>query len=188
MPPKDFNAGFPPHSDTGLETRVAHIEGQISQLVTAIEQSAKISEQNARTAEHWRENISAEIQNLGNRLTDKTAPNFGTMAAWAAVIVAVIFGISTPILSNMSETSKRDREDMHRMFSDLDIKLQREFSLSLETAKQGIANLNDLSKERHEQAVKLADRNLDRIHRLEDVRDAQADADMKELRERRMWK
>lgn len=151
-----------------LESRVAKVEGQLSQLVSTVESFINASD-------NWRNDITKALGKLTENISDKTRPNLGIMASWAAVVIAFIVAVGAPILA----ASRRDAERHDQGIRDLDTKLQREYSLMNENVETKVKNLNDLSKERHETAMKENDKVWDWIK-------WQAQSDLEELRQRRL--
>lgn len=155
-------------SSQSLESRVAKLEGQLSQLVATVTEFIGASE-------IWRNDISKTINKLGESLADKTRPNLGVMASWAGVVIAIIGAVALPMASNSSKESARHDVAIR----DLDTKLQREYQLMSDKITQSVENVNSRSAERHLEAVKESDRNWEWIK-------WQTQAELEELRQRRL--
>lgn len=136
------------------------------------------SRQNASALRELREEVQAGLSRLGDRLeriADRTKLNFMPLLAFSAILLTIIGMVATPI-GFFAWTAIQDNRALTK---DLDAKLQREFGLALETATQKAENINQQSKERHDDAI-------DRIRRVEDVNTTRTNGDLEELRQRRM--
>jgi hypothetical protein len=125
--------------DSQLEPRVATLESQVQNLVAAVRDMAEHQEDRDRT-------LFRKI----DELQVKTSPNVGNMAAWAGVIVAVIFGVATPVTVGMMSSASRDREEWRRQIESLDLKLQKETALVNGSTDAKISNLREMYLMRHE--------------------------------------
>lgn len=157
-------------SPQSLDARVAKLEGQLSQLVSTVTDFIGASD-------NWRGEISNAIARLGENISERTRPNLGIMASWAAVVIAIISAVSLPMFANASKESSRHDQNIR----DLDVKLQREYQLMSDKIVQAVENVNSRSMERHVEAIKETDRVWDWIK-------WQAQADLEELRTRRLAK
>lgn len=150
-----------------LDSRVAKLEGQLSQLVSTVTDFIGASDT-------WRGEISGAINRLGENISERTRPNLGIMASWAAVVLGIVSAVSVPMFANAAKESTRHDQSIR----DLDAKLQREYQLMSDKIVQAVENVNSRSVERHVEAVKESDRNWDWIK-------WQTQADLEELRIRR---
>lgn len=114
------------------------------------------------------------LERLSDRLTTATAPNFSTLAALSAVLLTIIGMVAAPI-----------GFFVWNAIIGLDTKLQKEYQLSIQTTTQGIDNLNNTSRERHEDATRMFQTLNERMARDEAWRDDQIKAELQELRELR---
>lgn len=121
--------------------------------------------------------LDARLGQIAERKTDWIG-----MAAWAAVVLTILGLVGTPI--GYFALREADRKD--KLVEALDIKLQREFALSLETAKQAAQNIDNNSKERHESVVRLVDTLGSRIWTLEQWNQDRVKSDLEELRQWRI--
>ncbi len=129
------------------------------------------SKQNAKTLESLSEQIQEGLKELGrriDRISERSGPNLALLAMWSAILLTIIAMVSAPI-----------GFFFWNAILSLDTKLQKEYSLSIETTMQGLKNLNEISKERHDVAMKGIDR-------VQEWQNAQIRSDMDELRQRRM--
>lgn len=136
------------------------------------------SKQNADALKTLRNEFQEGLSRLGDRIeriADRTKLNFAPLFAFAAILLTVIGMVATPI-GFFVWTSIQDNRTLTK---DLDTKLQREFSLALETASSKSENINQQSKERHETA-------MNRIAGVEAWNTARINSDLEELRQRRM--
>lgn len=149
---------------------MARVEGQIEQLVSAVDGFTKASE-------HWREGVSKDIKALSSRIADSTRPN----AAWAGVVISFIMAVATPVAFFVIREMNRSEANIVA----LDVKLQREQQLIEQKLTQEVANVDRASRERHESAKVLIDMDRDRLIRLEHWQDEWLQAELQELRQRR---
>jgi hypothetical protein len=145
-----------------LEKRVSTLEGELKQFIATtghfIEQSELNRLNDRREREESQRIVFSKLDSLSTSLNEKTAPNMMTLATWAGVVVAVILGTATPILYGISESANRDRSETAAKFEQLDTKLQREFTLALETQKEGIESLGTNVRERHSDTLLFINR------------------------------
>lgn len=151
-----------------LESRVAKVEGQLSQLVTTVTDFVS-------TSTSWRNDVSNAINRLTENISDRTRPNLGIMASWAAVVIAFIVAVGTPIQMNARRESDRHETALVAM----DLKLQREYQLMDQKTAADVANLNAISKERHDTVMHENEKNWDWLK-------WQTQSDLQELRDRRL--
>lgn len=158
-----------------LEARVAKLEGQLSQLVSTVTDFISASET-------WRKDISGAIGRVSEHVAERTRPNLSIMAAWAGIVLMIVAAIATPMQIN----GRRESDRHEKAIESLDTKLQREYQLMNDKTAQSVENLNGLSKERHETASKYTANVQTNVDKLWEWVNAQAQADMNELRQRRM--
>lgn len=136
------------------------------------------SKQNADALKILRNEFQEGMSRLGDRLeriADRTKLNFTPLFAFSAILLTVIGMVAAPIGFFVWNSIQENRS----LTQQLDSKLQREFTLALETATQKSESINQQSKERHETAMA-------RIARVEMLNDAKISSDLEELRQRRM--
>lgn len=151
-----------------METRVAKLEGQLSQLVSTV--SSFID-----SSENWRGEISRSLGKLSENISEKTRPNLHTMAVWAAIVLSVIGMVSTPCaFFVIREMNRQDK-----VSENLDAKLQREFTLMQQNTIDRMESVNRSSQERHEVVSK-------RVDAMESWKSDQIRSDLDELRARRL--
>ena len=165
-----------------LETRVAKIEGVVSQLTESIGNFITASDR-------WRSEVRSEL----HALSEKTAPNFSTMAGWSGILLTVIGMVATPCCYFVI----REMERQEIVSRELDTKLQREQSLVAEKLKSESDSLrgelhdvkelgSPVTRERLGRIEATLSGNSGKISRLEEWSDGQIKDDLEELRQRRL--
>lgn len=160
------------HDNENLAPRVLSLEKQLGNFIKA--------------SEEWRVDISRDIRALSEKISDKTAPNLGTMAGWAGVVSAVILGIVTLITTQQYESARRDREESRH-------------SLESESAKYAIAlgalrgeftdikeNGSPVTRDRLARLESRVDFNTVRMDQSKAWDEYQVKSDLEELRTRRL--
>ena len=154
---------------------------QIGEVLQQSRTNAEAIKTNADEVKSLRTDLAAfgrevrdAIENLAARIAKSTTPDWQAMGIWAGIALTIVFGVMTPILYFQNERIK-----------ELDTKLQKEFSLALETQKAGLENLNVVNRERHQDAIKLVEANAVRIQNFREWTDSQIRDDLQELRQRR---
>jgi hypothetical protein len=166
------------------------------QLAEVFAQSQQNSQQIvvlAKAVDSLREALTVGFNDVRDKISDRDKPNFQL----ATVILAIVGLVGGPIgfafyrdIDRASSDSHRENvrleTDMRRTTDMLDIKLQNEFRLSMETAKEGLKGLDSTSAGRHDEATKQIEREAARLSRLEAWQDKQVEYDLNELRLRRL--
>lgn len=136
------------------------------------------SKQNADALKTLRNEFQEGLSRLGDRIeriADRTKLNFTPLFAFAAILLTVIGMVATPIGFFVWTSIQDNRSLTH----ELDAKLQREFTLALETATSKAEGINQQSRERHEEV-------MSRVVQLENWSNSRTNSDLEELRQRRM--
>lgn len=144
------------------------------ELGTVLEQSRTNSQQISelgKRLDNFAQSVNSAIEVMSARIGKAGRTDWQTVFLGCSFIVTLL---AYPLYS------------LNEKNHELDIKLQREFSLALETQKEGLANLNQISKERHDSVIALTVVNSDRVKRLEDWEKDTLRDDLNELRARRM--
>ncbi len=162
------------------------------QLAEVFAQSQQNSQQIvvlAKAVDGLRESITVGFNEVRDKISDRDKPNFQL----AMVIIAIIgtiggsvaFSFYREMDKNQAEAERqiaRAETDMRRTTDMLDIKLQREFQLAMETTKEGIKGLDSVSASRHEQAIKETQGVMAKMLKLEGFLERQTENDLQELR------
>lgn len=156
MNSKRIPSGYNPEN-LHLEPRVASLEANIASISRDVGELTKIVQLQGQQ-------FNAGLANLSDKLSTSVTPNMQTMAAWAIVVLTVVGMVAAPLGWHFEQK-----------VAELDIKLQKEFTLALETQRNGLDNAMELSR-----------RSLARIERLEEWNSDRIAADLEELRQRRM--
>lgn len=121
------------------------------------------------------DSLRSAVERLGDRLNTATRPNISTFVSICGVMLTVISlvgGIIGFFLWNAIQQGNTNT-------TNVDIKVQREFTLAIQTVDTRASSINELSKERHERAM----REIDSLRQWQNASD---DADRTELRSRRL--
>ena len=137
-----------------LESRVSAVESELQQFIS-------ISDERHKETTGAIKGVGDDVKKLAEKLGDKTGTKSSTIIGWASIIVAIILGVCTIMISlgalvseNMTQTANRDRQDSVTRYMELDTKLQKETSLALDASKQQIIALNDMSMARRESSMR----------------------------------
>lgn len=91
-------------SDTNLEPRVAKLEGQLEQLVSAVET-------HVISADKWQRQLSADIDALGNTLNEKIGnverPDWVKMGVWATIILGIVGMVGGAVMAGYASNQNR---------------------------------------------------------------------------------
>lgn len=168
---------------------------ELGQVFEQSHQNAQQLAEFKRDTNERSDRLQSSIEQLANRFQssiDQLAVRIGSfaerrtdwmgMAAWATVVLAIIGMVATPI--GYFALREADRKD--KLVDALDIKLQREFQLSLETAAHDSAHTDDNSKERHAAALDQIAAVAGRVYVLEQWQTDRIKSDLEELRIRRL--
>lgn len=158
-----------------IEPRVARLEGELEQLVAAVNSLAKSTStwqsEFAHTTEEWRREVSTKIDGL-NR---ETRPNVGLMAQWAGVVLSIIALVSTPIAFHFNDK-----------ISTLDAKLQKEYGLVNDSMKEKVDSLRIQFDEVQKNGSPITRERLAKSEVLDEITKHQLLADLEELHQRRL--
>lgn len=97
-----------------LEPRVSRLEGELGQLISTVSSLAQ-------STEKFHRDIGLKL----DRLAEGNRPNFGLLAQWTGVLVVIIGLIASPIAYHFNKS-----------IEELDIKLQKEYTLIGETLRE----------------------------------------------------
>ena len=172
----------------GIDARVGKLEGEVEQVVTAVALLVK-------SVDGFRREFGEDMKMLSERVADKTAPNFATMAAWGAILLTIIGMVATPCgYFIIREMARQDAISVA-----LDSKLQREQTLVADKISADLSlfrgefrdirdNGSPITRER---IGKLEERIVDNTQNIDRLRLFISDgvkSDLDELRKRRMEK
>lgn len=119
--------------------------------------------------------LRSAIERIGDKLNTATRPNISTFVSICGVMVGVISLIGGVIGFFLWHAIEQGNTNI----INLDIKLQREFQLAIQTGDARTTNLNEVSKERHERVMRETET-------LRDWQKSHDQSDLEELRQRRL--
>ena len=177
-------------AQSNLAPRVEVLESEVRSLAITLKDSIKHQDAQSQL-------IFSKIDDLSEKLDVKTTPSLANMALWAGVVLTLIFGVSTPIITSMSNTVTRDRTDARRDYDQLDTKIQKEVALETTLIAKSVADLERFYLTRHDDLIGLVlkgdshlkeqieshEKLIDRLFARNYDRDQR---DLEELRARRM--
>jgi len=138
-------------------------------------------------------NISQKLDLMIDKLGQQQRPQYGLIISLASFLTLILGAWGTALVLPVKNDAIHLQEQLNsferiyeRNHIELDNKLQKEFSLSLEGTKNGLTAVNESSRERHDDAIKQIEHMNSRVERIENWQDDQAKADLQELRQRRM--
>lgn len=150
--------------------------------ITEVGEFIAQSKQNAESLRALRSDFTSAIDSLrnaieriGDRLNTATRPNISTFVSICGVMLTVISLVGGIIGFFLWHAIEQGNTNI----INLDLKLQREFQLAIQTGDAKTTSLNELSKERYERVMHESDA-LREWQRLRDQ------ADLEELRQRRL--
>ena len=136
------------------------------------------SKNNAKEIEQLREDLGTfardirnAIENVSSRLANAGRPNYSALRVAVTTLIAFI--------SLIGYFEQREMDRNTQAIRELDVKLQREFSLVADKTEQRVAEVNRSYSERHVDA-------LDRIAALKSFNDSWVQNELSELRQRRL--
>ena len=177
-------------AQSNLAPRVEVLESEVRSLAITLKDSIKHQDAQSQL-------IFSKIDDLSEKLDVKTTPSLANMALWAGVVLTLIFGVSTPIITSMSNTVTRDRTDARRDCDQLDTKIQKEVALETTLIAKSVGDLERFYLTRHDDLIGLVlkedshlkeqieshEKLIDRLFARNYDRDQR---DLEELRARRM--
>lgn len=143
-----------------IDSRVSKLEGIIQQVAESVE------------------SIARQV----DRVATAQKPNTMNMVATLTLVLGIVGTIGTLVGIFLF----REMDSNANAYKELDGKLQREYTLINATTAQQIENVNKASLERHDDALAALNRVVTKIDRMQAFTDSQVEADLNELRQRRM--
>lgn len=132
--------------------------------------------------ESMSQRMSQSQETMSLRIGKSQRTDWQTIFIGCSLVISIL-AVPMWFLNRAQENSDTSHKEQKL---ELDTKLQREFTLALETQKEGLASMNAATKERREDLLRAIDANRDRLTALEAWNRDSIRADLEELRQWRM--